>query len=235
MRPVHAEDELVDRDGGRHAHREEDHVGSVSPGDQSETVAAAQVVEPCRGQLVFLLPEACEDPLRKGVCVDIGTVLIVAEALEKVPARAVEGDPRVVDEVRVDAEARTASAALALHDVRTDCLVVNRVVAELRRLVSREHGQRGDRKRRYLALEAPIRLPEEEGPVMSVRCLHGVPGGHASRSLNPNKMLFSHGSSCELKVPSSFKNKKENVEMHHSFNPKWQRVYIHQCQRSADI
>ena len=78
--------------------------------------------------------------------------------LEEVAARAVEGDPGVVDEVRVDAEARTASAALALHDVRTDCLAMNRVVAKLHRLSGREHSrvQGGERKRRYLALQVLI-------------------------------------------------------------------------------
>ena len=136
---------------------------------------------------------------------DVGTVLVVAEAPEEFPARAVEGDPRVVDEVWVDAMARTASTALAFHDVRADSLAMNRIVAKLHRLIRRRHGrsQRGERKRWHPALKVLVGLPEKERPVASVCALHGVPEDHAGRLLNPNKMVFrhSHGSSCELLVP----------------------------------
>ena len=91
-------------------------------------------------------------------------MLVVAGAPEDVPARAIEGNRRVVDEVRVDAVARTASAALALHNVRADSLVVNHIVAELHRLIRWQHTpiQRGERKRWNPALKVLVGLPEKE-------------------------------------------------------------------------
>ena len=107
---------LVDRNGGRLAHGRKYHVGSLSPSDESEAVARMQVVEPGRGPLVLLLPEAREDRLREGVRVDVGAVLVVTVAPEKIQTRAVEGHPGVVDEARVDAQTRAAPATPTFHD-----------------------------------------------------------------------------------------------------------------------
>ena len=96
-----------------------------------------QVVEPGRGPLELLLPAACS-PQRPPPGVDVGAILVVTVAPEEAPARTVEGQSGVVDEARVDAQARAASATLTLQEVRTDGFGTDHVVGKFHCLIGRQ-------------------------------------------------------------------------------------------------
>ena len=117
-----------------------------------------------------------------------------------------------------------------LGDVREDRPRLHRVVGELDGLVGRQSFRVVVRDGKgWNHVGHPLeRLPEKEGPVAPVRTVEGIQEGMPVVVA----LVVGHGSSCELlteEVPPLSKTKEENVEMHHSFNPKWQRLRYFKC------